>query len=83
MFDVTLMTCIMGCVQYRNSLQMFRNSRVLEIGNFCKTFVNVSILNAAMDSLAWTLHSVKGIATVRLQVHVVQATKDLESAVSP
>ncbi len=26
----------MGCVQYRNSLQRFRNSRVLEIGNFAK-----------------------------------------------
>ena len=25
-----------GCVQYRNSLQTFRNSRVLEIGNFAK-----------------------------------------------
>ncbi len=27
---------IQGCVQYRNSLQTFRNSRVLEIGNFAK-----------------------------------------------
>ncbi len=25
-----------GCVQYRNSLQTFRNSRVLEIGNFAE-----------------------------------------------
>ncbi len=32
-----------GCVQYRNSLQTFRNSCVLEIGNIA----NVSILNAA------------------------------------
>ncbi len=28
-----------GCVQYRNSLQTFRNSRVLEIGNFAKRFI--------------------------------------------
>ncbi len=32
-----------GCVQYRKSLHTFRNSRVLEIGNFA----NVSILNTA------------------------------------
>ncbi len=35
---------IQGCVQYRNSLQTFRNSRVLEIGNFAKRFVTADII---------------------------------------
>ncbi len=40
-----------GCIQYRNSLQTFRNSRVLKIENFA--FANVSILNAAHLSICF------------------------------